>query len=58
MKKWTKTELKTAKLIIRMDYKMGNLKCSTKDLILRPYKMDKVDYTLLLQLFEEYGQTR
>jgi hypothetical protein len=58
MKHWTIAELKSAKITVRIDYKMGKLKMSTKNLILRPVKINSDDLDVLLAIFEEYGQDR
>lgn len=58
MKKWTETEIKKAKIRVRMEYKMGALPISTKELILRPYKMDDGDFELLINLIETYGKPK
>ena len=58
MKKWTETEIKKAKIRVRMEYKMGNIPLSTNEVILRPSRMDDGDFELLINLLETYGKPK
>lgn len=58
MIKWTQTEIKKAKIRVRMEYKMGTIPISTKEVILRPSRMDDGDFELLINLIETYGKPK
>lgn len=58
MIKWTETEIKKAKIRVRMEYKMGTIPVSTKEVILRPSRMDDGDFELLINLLETYGKPK
>lgn len=58
MKKWTETEIKKAKIRVRMEYKMGNIPMSTKEVVLRPSRMDDGDFELFINLLETYGKPK
>jgi len=58
MKHWTKAELKSAKILIGIEYKIGKLTVKSGNLILRPSRMEEKDYDLLIKLVDKYGKTR
>jgi hypothetical protein len=58
MKHWTIAELKSAKITVRIDYKMGKVKMSSKNLILRPTQMNDDDFEILFTVLQEYGKER
>lgn len=58
MKKWTETEIKRAKIRIRVEYKMGNLPVTSKEVILRPSRMEDGDIELFINLLETYGKSK
>lgn len=58
MKKWTETEIKKAKVVVRMEYKMGTLPITSKQLVLRPSRMHDGDFQLLINLLEIYGEPK
>lgn len=58
MQHWNKKELTSAKIIVRVEHKMGQTGVQSKDLILRPKDMELKDYETLLMIFESYGKSR
>jgi hypothetical protein len=58
MKHWTLAELKSAKIKIKIEYNMGKVKISSKNLILRPIQMSNEDFELLFAILQEYGKER
>ena len=58
MKHWTIKEYESAKIIIRLEHKMGRATVKSKELVLRPSKMEQSDYSTLLKIVETYGKTK
>lgn len=58
MKQWTKNEVQTAKLVVRVEHKMGKAKVVTEDLVLRPSRMSPEDLEKLIGIFQMYGKSR
>lgn len=58
MKQWTINEYKSAKIIIRVEHKMGRANIVSKELVLRPSRMEQNDYSNLLKIIETYGKTK
>lgn len=58
MKHWTIKEYESAKIIIRLEHKMGRATVKSKELVLRPSRMEQSDYSTLLKIVETYAKTK
>lgn len=58
MKHWTKQELKSAKVSFKIVHKMGRINIESKEMKIKLYEMEEIDFNKLLEIFEKYGKTK
>lgn len=56
MKHWTLAEIKSAKIIVKIEYKMGKIPMKTKELVIKPIQMDEGDLELFLAIIQEHSK--
>lgn len=55
---WNQKEIKNAKLVIFLQYKIADKDTTSRPAILRPAKMEKKDRDILTKLIDKYGKAR
>lgn len=55
---WNQKEIKNAKLVVFLQYKVANKDTTSRPAILRPARMEKKDRDTITKLIEKYGKAR
>lgn len=58
MKIWNASEIKTAKVIMTVDFKRAGMKVVTKPIVIRPSRMSTTHLQQLNKIISRYGKDR